>query len=223
MPNGIDMKSKKQLRREAIEREQQRRYQEALDACPISREAYEKLVEHVSDQVVEHGHSSGWEETVSYLQSQSHPVAAMLDFVDAGNQDVDPGIAHVYRRSAGGWELETVIDEPDTFGFTYATLPGHPERGHESFTIRQTPQGTRFEIDVSWSQLPDLYREMGVFAMPAKSRWGGLEVEGLGIVYLEAAAAAAFVFLDSLPWRLVLLLFLRHDKKAVTNATLSEK
>lgn len=47
----------------------------------------------------------------------------------------------------------------------------------------------RFEVDVPWERLPDLYREMSVFAMPARSRWGGLEAEGLGIVYLEAAAS----------------------------------
>lgn len=47
----------------------------------------------------------------------------------------------------------------------------------------------RFEVDVPWKALPDLYRHMAIFAMPARSRWFGLEVEGLGIVYLEAAAA----------------------------------
>jgi len=47
---------------------------------------------------------------------------------------------------------------------------------------------TRFAVDVPWNQLPALYRDMAVFAMPARSRWLGLEVEGLGIVYLEAAA-----------------------------------
>ncbi len=47
---------------------------------------------------------------------------------------------------------------------------------------------TRFEVDVPWSDLPGLYREMDVFCMPCKSRWGGLEVEGLGLVFLEAAA-----------------------------------
>ncbi len=52
---------------------------------------------------------------------------------------------------------------------------------------RQVP--TRFEVDVPWESLPELYREMAVFAMPSRSRWFGLEVEGLGIVYLEAAAA----------------------------------
>lgn len=37
--------------------------------------------------------------------------------------------------------------------------------------------------------LAALYRTAQVFAMPARSRLAGLEVEGLGIVYLEAAAA----------------------------------
>ncbi len=47
---------------------------------------------------------------------------------------------------------------------------------------------TRFEVDVLWSQLPDLYAGMDVFCMPCRTRWGGLEVEGLGLVFLEAAA-----------------------------------
>jgi len=47
-----------------------------------------------------------------------------------------------------------------------------------------------FEVDVPWSELPGLYRSMDVFCMPCKSRWGGLEVEGLGLVFLEAASTA---------------------------------
>jgi uncharacterized protein (UPF0548 family) len=31
--------------------------------------------------------------------------------------------------------IVTVIDEPSRFGFVYATLPGHPERGAESFIV----------------------------------------------------------------------------------------
>jgi phosphatidylinositol alpha-1,6-mannosyltransferase len=46
----------------------------------------------------------------------------------------------------------------------------------------------RFEIDVPWSELAGLYQQMDIFVMPCKSRWGGLEVEGLGLVFLEAAA-----------------------------------
>lgn len=48
---------------------------------------------------------------------------------------------------------------------------------------------TRFEVGVGWERLGELYREMDLFAMPARARWLGLEVEGLGIVYLEAAAS----------------------------------
>jgi uncharacterized protein (UPF0548 family) len=34
-----------------------------------------------------------------------------------------------------------VIDEPDTRGFAYGTLPGHPESGEESFTLRRHNDG----------------------------------------------------------------------------------
>lgn len=40
---------------------------------------------------------------------------------------------------------------------------------------------------VSYSQLPAYFKCGDVFAMPSRSRMGGLEVEGLGIVYLEAS------------------------------------
>jgi len=46
-----------------------------------------------------------------------------------------------------------------------------------------------FATDVTWAELPDLYRRMSVFVMPSVSRWWGLEAEGLGLVYLEASAS----------------------------------
>jgi phosphatidylinositol alpha-1,6-mannosyltransferase len=46
-----------------------------------------------------------------------------------------------------------------------------------------------FEVGVPWKALPDMYQRMDIFCMPCRSRWAGLEVEGLGIVYLEAAAS----------------------------------
>jgi phosphatidylinositol alpha-1,6-mannosyltransferase len=42
---------------------------------------------------------------------------------------------------------------------------------------------------VPWEQLPAHYAAGDVFAMPCRTRRGGLEVEGLGIVYLEASAS----------------------------------
>jgi len=41
---------------------------------------------------------------------------------------------------------------------------------------------------VPWEELPAHYDAGDVFAMPCRTRRGGLEVEGLGIVYLEASA-----------------------------------
>ncbi|MDJ0954916.1 MAG: glycosyltransferase family 4 protein [Acidimicrobiia bacterium] len=62
---------------------------------------------------------------------------------------------------------------------------------------QQSGVSVRFEIGVPWEQLPDLYRTMDVFCMPCRSRWGGLEVEGLGLVFLEAAAAGLPVLAGS--------------------------
>ena len=55
----------------------------------------------------------------------------------------------------------------------------------------------RFEIGVPWAELADLYRSMDLFCMPCRSRWGGLEVEGLGLVFLEAASAGLPVLAGS--------------------------
>jgi phosphatidylinositol alpha-1,6-mannosyltransferase len=46
----------------------------------------------------------------------------------------------------------------------------------------------RFTGAVPWASLPAHYGAGDVFAMPCRTRRGGLDVEGLGIVYLEASA-----------------------------------
>ncbi|MFJ4919302.1 glycosyltransferase family 4 protein [Streptomyces sp. NPDC088725] len=45
-----------------------------------------------------------------------------------------------------------------------------------------------FTGPVPWSELPAHHGAGDVFAMPCRTRRGGLDVEGLGIVYLEASA-----------------------------------
>ena len=47
----------------------------------------------------------------------------------------------------------------------------------------------RFTGPVPEADLPGYYAAAGIFAMPCRTRRGGLDVEGLGIVYLEASAA----------------------------------
>ena len=52
------------------------------------------------------------------------------------------------------------------------------------------PSGSvTFAGQIPDADLPAYYAACDVFAMPCRSRWGGLEVEGFGIVFLEAAAA----------------------------------
>src|SRR5215475_14073941 len=46
-----------------------------------------------------------------------------------------------------------------------------------------------FTGSVPWADLPGYFDAGDVFAMPCRTRRGGLDVEGLGIVYLEASAA----------------------------------
>ncbi len=47
----------------------------------------------------------------------------------------------------------------------------------------------RFTGSVPWDRLPAHFGAGDVFAMPCRTRRGGLDVEGLGIVYLEASAS----------------------------------
>lgn len=42
---------------------------------------------------------------------------------------------------------------------------------------------------VAWEALPDAHAALDVFAMPCRTRLAGMDVEGLGIVYLEAQAS----------------------------------
>jgi phosphatidylinositol alpha-1,6-mannosyltransferase len=46
-----------------------------------------------------------------------------------------------------------------------------------------------FTGQVDWDELPQHYAAGDLFAMPCRTRRGGLDVEGLGIVFLEASAS----------------------------------
>ncbi|MCW2599418.1 MAG: glycosyl transferase group 1 [Frankiales bacterium] len=66
--------------------------------------------------------------------------------------------------------------------------------GPDAPRLRQLAASTGVADDVvltgsvPWEELPAHYDAGDVFAMPCRSRRGGLEVEGLGIVFLEASA-----------------------------------
>lgn len=73
---------------------------------------------------------------------------------------------------------------------------GRTERRLRKLAARSSVR-VRFEIGVPSEHLADRYRSMDLFCMPCRSRWGGLEVEGLGLVFLEAAAAGLPVLAGS--------------------------
>ncbi|SMD14802.1 glycosyltransferase family 4 protein [Lentzea albidocapillata] len=59
-------------------------------------------------------------------------------------------------------------------------------------TLEKMAAGSRDIVltgSVPWEELPAHYNAGDVFAMPCRTRGRGLDVEGLGIVYLEASAA----------------------------------
>lgn len=65
-----------------------------------------------------------------------------------------------------------------------------PYRGRLERMAAEAPPGSVvFAGEVSDEELPSFYAAADVFALPCRSRFAGLEVEGFGIVYLEAAAA----------------------------------
>jgi uncharacterized protein (UPF0548 family) len=55
--------------------------------------------------------------------------------------------------------IHAVVDTPTSYGFTYVTLPGHPECGAESFTVTldgdDTDGTVRFDIE-AWSRPEEL-------------------------------------------------------------------
>jgi phosphatidyl-myo-inositol dimannoside synthase len=66
-----------------------------------------------------------------------------------------------------------------------------PDRDRLEGLAADAPDGcVAFSGQVSEGDLPRYYRAGNVFAMPCRSRLGGLEVEGWGNVFLEAAACA---------------------------------
>ncbi len=67
---------------------------------------------------------------------------------------------------------------------------GPDERRLRGIVARLRVGGVHFVGGVSWPKLPSYYAACDVFAMPCRTRRAGLDVEGLGMVYLEAAACA---------------------------------
>jgi uncharacterized protein (UPF0548 family) len=56
--------------------------------------------------------------------------------------------------------ISHVVDDPDHFGFTYVTLPGHPECGEETFMLSRDGDDVVFTMS-SWSRHAELLTKLG--------------------------------------------------------------
>lgn len=74
-----------------------------------------------------------------------------------------------------------------------------PLAGRLARAARAGAAGDRIVLTgpVPWEQLPEAHAAADLFAMPCRTRWGGLDVEGLGIVYLEAQASGVPVIVGT--------------------------
>jgi uncharacterized protein (UPF0548 family) len=57
--------------------------------------------------------------------------------------------------------IVAVFKEPDVFGFAYGTLPGHPERGEESFVLERRDGSTYFTVQAFSKPVDPLARLSG--------------------------------------------------------------
>ena len=90
-----------------------------------------------------------------------------------------PGLRVLLRPRTGpaAWlrltapcEVADVVDEPDRRGFTYRTLPGHPERGTETFLVERDPAKDRVTARITASSRPGtlLVRLAGPVSRPTR-------------------------------------------------------
>ena len=64
-------------------------------------------------------------------------------------------------QMAAPCRIVAVFKEPDTFGFSYGTLPGHPESGEESFVLELRGDATYFIVRAFSNPVDPLARLSG--------------------------------------------------------------
>jgi uncharacterized protein (UPF0548 family) len=94
------------------------------------------------EQVVGHGREA-FERAVDALMTWRMQQRAGLTLVRVSAERAAPGVEVLLRIGPFRIPCRVIytVDEPDHGGFAYGTLPGHPERGEEAFTVRLTANG----------------------------------------------------------------------------------
>ncbi len=154
---------------------------------------------------------SDWSERCLAPHVRADRIARVAPGVDAQRFQVDPSLGREWRRRWGipadapvvGCVSRLVARKgQDTLVDRWPELRRrHPDAwlvlvGEGPLKAQLTRRVERlggsaqvvFAGRVEDPDLPGAYAAMDVFAMPCRDRWAGMDVEGLGIVYLEAQA-----------------------------------
>jgi phosphatidylinositol alpha-1,6-mannosyltransferase len=95
------------------------------------------------------------------------------------------GLSRLVPRKGFDVVIDAVAGMP---GVQLAIAGAGRDRGRLERRARRCDASVRFLGRVPEADLPSLYACADAFAMCCRDRWGGLEAEGFGIVFLEAAA-----------------------------------
>ncbi len=95
------------------------------------------------------------------------------------------GLSRLVPRKGFDVVIDAVAGMP---GVQLAIAGAGRDRARLERRARRRDASVRFVGRVSEADLPSLYACADAFAMCCRDRWGGIEAEGFGIVFLEAAA-----------------------------------
>lgn len=100
------------------------------------------------------------------------------------------GLSRLVPRKGFDTVIRALADLVGRFpGITLAIAGGGRDRERLEKLAVEVGAPVKFLGRVPHDDLPALYASADVFAMLCRTRWGGLEQEGFGIVFVEAAAA----------------------------------
>jgi phosphatidyl-myo-inositol dimannoside synthase len=104
--------------------------------------------------------------------------------------DIVLGLSRLVPRKGFDTAIRAMAQVSDEFPTALLAIAGSGrDRQRLEMLARELGAPVRFLGRVPNDDLPSLYGCVDVFAMLCRNRWAGLEQEGFGIVFVEAAAA----------------------------------
>ncbi|WP_269857276.1 DUF1990 family protein [Streptomyces sp. RPT161] len=120
--------------------------------------------------------------------------------MDATAERAAPGVRVVVGLGIGRCRIHApcevvwTVREPHRIGFAYGTLPGHPERGEESFVVEREADGAVWLSVTAFSRAASWYMRaagpLGRALQRAYARWCGVTLRRLTRADMTRSAAS---------------------------------